>query len=84
MEERKYGIVKFFNARRGYGFLAEQEGNADWFFHHSAIKSSKDFKIVHEGDNVTFSIGTDTKGRTCAMDVEVVGQTGGNNDSQIK
>ncbi|MDH5561835.1 MAG: cold-shock protein, partial [Deltaproteobacteria bacterium] len=45
------GIVKWFNEKKGYGFI-EQENGADVFVHHSGINSAG-FKTLNEGDKVT-------------------------------
>ena len=57
MEE---GIVKWFNDRKGFGFI-EREGNDDVFVHHSAISGSG-FKTLAEGDQVTFDVEQGAKG----------------------
>ena len=57
MEE---GIVKWFNDRKGFGFI-EREGDDDVFVHHSAISGSG-FKTLVEGDQVTFDVEQGAKG----------------------
>ncbi len=57
MEE---GIVKWFNDRKGFGFI-EREGDDDVFVHHSAISGSG-FKTLAEGDQVTFDVEQGAKG----------------------
>ena len=54
------GIVKWFNAQKGYGFI-EQEDGPDVFVHHSGINSSG-FKTLNEGDQVSFEIEQGKKG----------------------
>ena len=57
MEE---GTVKWFNDRKGFGFI-EREGDDDVFVHHSAISGSG-FKTLAEGDQVTFDVEQGAKG----------------------
>jgi cold shock protein len=54
------GIVKWFNDRKGFGFI-EREGDDDVFVHHSAISGSG-FKTLVEGDQVTFDVEQGAKG----------------------
>ena len=63
------GIVKWFNDRKGYGFI-EQEDGSDVFVHHSGI-NAVGFKSLYEGDQVTFDIAQGKKG-LAAVNVSVV------------
>ncbi|MGD9974779.1 MAG: cold-shock protein [Desulfatirhabdiaceae bacterium] len=48
------GIVKWFNDKKGFGFI-EQENGKDIFVHHSAIMM-QGFKTLAEGDRVSFDV----------------------------
>ena len=54
------GIVKWFDERKGYGFI-EQEGGPDVFVHHTGINATG-FKSLNEGDKVTFDVEQGKKG----------------------
>lgn len=48
------GTVKWFNSKKGYGFIQAEEGS-DVFVHFSAIESDG-FKTLNEGDKVSFEV----------------------------
>ncbi len=54
------GTVKWFNNRKGYGFIQQEDG-PDIFVHHSAILA-EGFKSLNEGDRVSFEIEEGEKG----------------------
>ena len=60
MSERIIGTVKWFNNAKGYGFLAQEDGE-DVFVHYSAIQN-EGFKTLEEGQQVEFSIEEGPKG----------------------
>ena len=48
------GKVKWFNDRKGYGFIENEEG-VDVFVHHTAIQS-EGFRTLAKGDDVKFEV----------------------------
>lgn len=58
------GVVKWFNDKKGYGFIENEEGG-DVFVHYSAISMSG-FKTLAEGDQVSFEIEKGDKGPAAA------------------
>ncbi|OGQ96943.1 MAG: cold-shock protein [Deltaproteobacteria bacterium RIFOXYD12_FULL_57_12] len=56
----KQGTVKWFNASKGFGFIAQDDGN-DVFVHFSAIKG-EGYKSLNEGDRVQFEVVEGPKG----------------------
>ncbi len=63
------GTVKWFNEKRGFGFI-EQEDGPDVFVHHSGINATG-FKSLNEGDRVTFDTEEGEKGPR-AVNVTVI------------
>ena len=54
------GTVKWFNAEKGYGFIANDEGGDDVFVYYSAIQA-EGYKSLKEGQKVSFETETDPK-----------------------
>jgi CspA family cold shock protein len=50
------GKVKWFDGKKGYGFIIPSEGSGDIFVHYTAIKSDSEFKTLKEGMTVQFDI----------------------------
>ena len=63
------GRVKWFDAKKGFGFI-EQEGGGDVFVHHSAIQA-EGFKSLKEGQAVTMEV---TQGQKGAQAENVIGE----------
>ncbi|WP_022873622.1 cold-shock protein [Nesterenkonia alba] len=55
------GTVKWFNAEKGYGFIAPSDGSDDVFVHFSAINSSG-FRSLEENQQVEFETARGPKG----------------------
>jgi CspA family cold shock protein len=64
MSERITGTVKWFNATKGYGFIA-QDGGEDVFVHYSAVQM-EGYRKLKEGQLVEFSIEKGPKGLQAA------------------
>jgi CspA family cold shock protein len=55
------GTVKWFNADKGYGFIAPDDGTADVFVHHSAIQADG-FRSLQDNQRVAYTPGRGPKG----------------------
>ncbi|GHE39377.1 MULTISPECIES: cold-shock protein [Streptomyces] len=55
------GTVKWFNAEKGFGFIAQDGGGADVFAHYSNI-ATQGFRELQEGQKVTFDVTQGQKG----------------------
>ena len=58
------GKVKWFNERKGFGFITAEDGN-DVFVHFSTIQDSG-FKTLQEGQSVSFDVQNGPKGLSAA------------------
>ena len=58
------GTVKWFNAKKGFGFISDEEGK-DVFVHFSALQMDG-FKVLEEGDEVEFEVIDGEKGPQAA------------------
>ena len=61
MQERKSGYVKSFNDAKGFGFIIPDGGGPKIFVHHTAI-DAEGFRVLQEGDYVSFEVGDGPKG----------------------
>ena len=65
MAERIKGSVKWFNEKKGYGFISQDGGGPDVFVHYSAI-ATEGFRTLSEGAPVEFEIVDGPKGKQAA------------------
>lgn len=63
------GKVKWFNSKKGYGFITMEDGK-DIFVHYSDIIGTN-FKTLPNGETVNFVVGTNEKGEK-AVEVQLV------------
>jgi CspA family cold shock protein len=61
MSDKEKGTVKFFNEKKGYGFITKEDGN-DVFVHFTSIESDDDFKTLKQDQAVEFEIESDDRG----------------------
>ena len=54
--------VKWFNGKKGYGFIVNPEGGDDIFVHYSSIVSELGFKSLQQGAEVEFELDNSGKG----------------------
>ena len=62
------GTVKWFNATKGYGFIAPEDGSKDVFVHISAVERAGMGRLG-EGQRVSFEVRPGRDGRTAAEDL---------------
>ena len=63
------GTVKWFNARKGFGFISDENGN-DVFVHFSALQMDG-FKVLDEGEEVEFDVVNGEKGPQASNVVKI-------------
>ena len=65
------GTVKFFNATKGFGFIAPEGGGKDVFVHISAVERSG-LSGLADGQKVSFDLEKDRQGRDSASNLKAV------------
>ncbi|MBB4616641.1 cold-shock protein [Sphingomonas abaci] len=63
------GTVKFFNADKGYGFIAPETGGADAFVHISAVERAG-MATLDRDQRVSYELETDRRGKTSAVNLQ--------------
>ncbi|CAN0892499.1 Cold shock domain-containing protein 3 [Linum grandiflorum] len=74
--KRSTGIVKWFSARKGFGFVAPDDGGEDLFVHQTSIRS-EGFRTLSDGQPVEFSVDYAEDGRSKAVEVAAVSRPRG-------
>ncbi len=65
MAETQQGTVKWFDNKKGYGFITPSDGGKDLFVHLSGILM-EGFKTLTEEQSVTYEVGTSDRGPIAA------------------
>ncbi|TNE42406.1 MAG: cold-shock protein [Sphingomonadales bacterium] len=65
------GTVKFFNATKGYGFIAPEDGGEDSFVHISAVEQAGMATLLKD-QRISYEVQTDQRGRASAVKLETV------------
>lgn len=63
------GTVKFFNADKGYGFIAPEGGGEDAFVHISAVERAG-MQSLDKDQRVSYELETDRRGKTSAVNLQ--------------
>ncbi|MDZ7894785.1 MAG: cold-shock protein [Sphingobium sp.] len=63
------GTVKFFNADKGYGFIAPEDGGNDSFVHISAVERAG-MATLHKDQRLSYDIEMDRRGKAAAVNLE--------------
>ena len=64
------GTVKFFNADKGYGFIAPETGGNDAFVHISAVERAG-LQTLQQNQRVGYELETDRRGKTSAVNLQL-------------
>jgi CspA family cold shock protein len=67
--EMTIGTVKFFNADKGYGFIAPESGGTDAFVHISAVQAAG-MPTLDRDQRVSYELETDRRGKTSAINLQ--------------
>ena len=63
------GTVNFFNADKGYGFIAPEDGTADSFVHISAVERAG-MSTLQKDQRIKYELETDRRGKMSAVNLE--------------
>jgi CspA family cold shock protein len=63
------GTVKFFNADKGYGFIAPEGGGGDAFVHISAVERAG-MTTLDKDQRISYELETDRRGKTSAVNLQ--------------
>ncbi|WP_085809156.1 cold-shock protein [Sphingomonas sp. TZW2008] len=63
------GTVKFFNADKGYGFIAPEDGSTDAFVHITAVERAG-MRTLNKDDRVSYEFETERRGKASAVNLQ--------------
>ncbi len=69
--EKATGVVKFFNAMKGFGFIQRDDGQPDAFVHISAVERAG-LPTLNEGDRLEFELEVDRRGKHAAVNLSKI------------
>ncbi len=69
IDSKTFGVVKWFNPIKGFGFIQPEQGGKDVFVHISALEKSG-IQVLNEGQRVSYEL-TSNKGKTSAVNLKV-------------
>jgi CspA family cold shock protein len=65
------GVVKWFNSKKGYGFIQPDDGGKDIFVHITAVQEAG-IKFLNDGQRISYEL-ADNKGKVNAVNLKVEG-----------
>ena len=73
------GKVKWFDAKKGFGFITPDDGGKDAFLHVSALQAAN-IQSVNDGQAVSYEL-TEQRGKQAASEISIIyGEQNGNNN----
>ena len=70
----QHGVIKWFDNKKGFGFIAREDGGQDIFVHFSCI-NGEGFKTLEEGDHVEYEASESEKGLKASKVVKLESST---------
>ena len=64
------GVIKWFNANKGFGFIEPSDKSKDIFLHISALEKAN-IRDINEGQKVSYQIANE-KGKDAAVDIKLI------------
>lgn len=67
----KKGKVKFFDTKKGYGFIYPENGGKDVYIHVSELERAG-YRDLDVGDNICYELKTNKKGKEQAVNIKII------------